>query len=133
MSDAALKTDPCNLLRLTICPRCDYSLEGLPDAGVCPECGRPFDQSMVVVRCHGSDPATGTGGWGIYPMVAVLLLIFAIDRSIWKQPFMLVVLGYTIASAGINWIERFMSPRRGVWLLWIASEGMAAQIDFDPD
>jgi hypothetical protein len=34
-------------LRLKVCPRCDYSLLGLPAVGACPECGRPYDQLGV--------------------------------------------------------------------------------------
>ena len=33
-------------LGLDRCPRCDYSLEGLPDHHVCPECGLKYDKSM---------------------------------------------------------------------------------------
>ena len=36
-------------LRLVICPRCGYSLQGLPDEGVCPECGRRYDPRTVVL------------------------------------------------------------------------------------
>ena len=44
MEDAG--ADP---LRLTLCPGCGYSLTGLGDEGVCPECGRPFDPRTVVL------------------------------------------------------------------------------------
>lgn len=32
------------------CPRCDYSLEGLPDRYRCPECGIEYDREMVVLK-----------------------------------------------------------------------------------
>jgi hypothetical protein len=32
------------------CPQCDYVLTGLPDEHHCPECGMPFDPSMVVIE-----------------------------------------------------------------------------------
>ena len=44
MDDAG--ADP---LRLTLCPACGYSLVGLGEEGICPECGRPFDQRTVVL------------------------------------------------------------------------------------
>lgn len=40
------------LLVLKECPSCDYSLVGLPREGTCPECGRTYDQTTVVL-----------GGW----------------------------------------------------------------------
>ena len=36
-----------DLLRLEVCPGCAYQLEGLPPEGVCPECGRAYDQRTV--------------------------------------------------------------------------------------
>jgi hypothetical protein len=45
-----------NPLQLSFCPRCDYSLQGLPESGACPECGTPYDQSFVVLRGR---PVTG--------------------------------------------------------------------------
>jgi hypothetical protein len=36
-------------LRLGICPGCGYVLNGLPDEGLCPECGREYDQRTVVL------------------------------------------------------------------------------------
>jgi hypothetical protein len=32
------------------CPQCDYVLTGRPDEHRCPECGMPFDLSMVVIK-----------------------------------------------------------------------------------
>jgi hypothetical protein len=41
------------LLPLESCPDCDYALAGLPAEGVCPECGRPYDQDIVVLYGRG--------------------------------------------------------------------------------
>ena len=34
----------------TLCPRCDYDLQGLPAAHVCPECGFEYDSNTRVWR-----------------------------------------------------------------------------------
>ncbi len=30
-----------------VCPRCGFSLSGLPKDGICPECGTPFSQERL--------------------------------------------------------------------------------------
>ena len=49
MADVGVKDPLC----LEVCPACGYSLQGLPDEGVCPECGQKYNQSVVVLH-----------GWG---------------------------------------------------------------------
>jgi hypothetical protein len=60
------------------CPECDYPLEGLPEVGVCPECGRPYDTKYLVLRGYvvGRDASYATGtrkqmiwslcGWSLF-------------------------------------------------------------------
>src|SRR4051812_36308586 len=42
------ETAPSDGLRLRNCPGCGYSLETLPAVGMCPECGRGYDQKFLV-------------------------------------------------------------------------------------
>ena len=36
------------------CPDCGYALTGLPPAGRCPECGIPYDETMLVIYGYGA-------------------------------------------------------------------------------
>ena len=36
------------------CPDCGYALTGLPPAGRCPECGIPYDDTMIVIYGFGA-------------------------------------------------------------------------------
>jgi hypothetical protein len=40
-------------LQLDVCPFCGYSLNGLPAEGICPECGKRYDSSQIVLHGYG--------------------------------------------------------------------------------
>ena len=50
-----------NPLRVEVCPDCGYSLEGLPEEGHCPECGRRYDSSLIVLYGWGRDDHANVG------------------------------------------------------------------------
>src|SRR5437762_1422152 len=87
-------------LQLTFCPRCDYSLQGLPREGVCPECGRAYDQSFVIIRGYPAsehnDAAWMSGRFSVWSVVTFL------------------------AAAGIFcWYVRHEPPMTYFWILFI--------------
>ena len=50
--------------RLANCPRCDYSLLGLPDSGICPECGQPYGTHEFYL--YGNAMGTRRNIWNSY-------------------------------------------------------------------
>ena len=64
------------VLRLEQCPQCGYRLEGLPAEGVCPECGRAYEQTTIVL--HGWSSGGRMDISTARPWVAALLgLLYA--------------------------------------------------------
>jgi len=130
-------TDGADALRLTNCPQCEYSLTGLPDEGICPECGWAYDRGAVIVRCQ------GPGGlrWPSWVLVVLGTLAAGIDgvllimwpRALLRLTQMLAVNAIVVAFCAITLLERALSPRKGEWLLWITPAGIGVQSEFDPD
>ncbi len=46
-------------LRSSVCGRCGYDLSGLPAAGACPECGRPFGRPEVLLYGYAAAGSAG--------------------------------------------------------------------------
>lgn len=82
MTPSEAELDP---LRLTRCMRCGYALDGLADAGRCPECGLDYDQTLVVFygEARGHAATAATGSWPkllFYGCATVLYLVWG-----WKD------------------------------------------------
>ncbi len=60
--------------RLDRCPECGYSRSGLPEQGLCPECGARYDTSQLIVLYGWSlENPLGVGGWARFALAQVLL------------------------------------------------------------
>ena len=54
-----LENRPEDALRLRNCPACDYDLTGLAAKGICPECGRAYDDQAIYLRGWPTQPTGG--------------------------------------------------------------------------
>jgi hypothetical protein len=75
-----------NVVRLTLCPRCNYDLGALPRRHRCPECGFEYDENMFLLEGW-----VLLGAWGL----ARWLLV--------SSPLALFLLGFLRVGLGLSW------------------------------
>jgi hypothetical protein len=120
------QSDP---FRLTFCPGCDYSLEGLPDEGVCPECGRPYDQQFIVLPAK---PLLGDIGIPVFYAEVALISFFVLAAYAFLFGFFLradlfsvVIILCLVLPVIAGLFVRWSSARNARVLLWLSPFGMA--------
>jgi hypothetical protein len=66
------------------CPVCGYSLKGLPDVGICPECGERYDTSEIILYgwALGSHATISNGAKGRFPWLMCVTLFMTLLFSL---------------------------------------------------
>jgi hypothetical protein len=105
------KLDPS--LKLTFCPRCDYSLQGLPEVGTCPECGGSYNDDFIILRENTVKNARliFETSW------AVLLLLFLLrGLPILMSSVLAISVALTVVRLGLLMIGSVRINNHRVWL-----------------
>ena len=106
------------------CIGCGYELRGHSSEGVCPECGRPYGNDLILV---GTASPRGSLNWGWVVGTGLLMLGFALLflLGFWSGigPFLaLVPLLYGIRQLIKTWQTQKAWRKWGGDLRWIVSE-----------
>jgi hypothetical protein len=83
----------------TQCVQCGYSLKGLPDDSVCPECGLPYCRAARVFGGQGHAPK-----WLGYVVMGMLLLFCLTVMPSLKRELTILILP-ALPLTGIVWIR----------------------------
>src|SRR4051812_13894108 len=70
-------------LPLEACPDCDYALAGLPPEGVCPECGRPYDQETIVLYGRGGGVHSNPVNAPTRLLVMQIIFLCIVPAALW--------------------------------------------------
>ena len=111
------------------CPRCSYSLEGLPEHHVCPECGLAYHGDMVFVKLRSDNSL-----WRFFPFAcwAITSIVFNAplrqsnmrETFIWIWVLLIpVLIGILIYRSKTGRLGEFVFDQDGVKLSHAAKGG----------
>jgi hypothetical protein len=112
MTSAEHEHDTTDPLRMDRCPDCGYLLTGLPERGVCPECGSAYDEQMIVLYgwgCGDRLSLANSHGWRRVMLGALLLpqmimmLILAAAAAMFQSLGWLWLIPWILAVAYFMW------------------------------
>lgn len=126
--DSVANQVPTRLLEL--CPECAYRLDGLPDLGNCPECGTPYDQSVMILPGGACGSRATLADAGSKRFVWELLYPAYLSYCLWiewsaRKPFLglLTCFGTLIFANLLLLVDRFTRRRPGLVHVYLGSAG----------
>jgi hypothetical protein len=123
----ATSVESDGLLRLDMCPQCGYWLGGLPPEGRCPECGRNYDQTIMVITGKGRGKfdslVSGTWRGAVWLVVSSAYVVFILSQLPNASFAMAFLVAIAIVTLG-QLYAKFFSDRSLRMQLWISSAGV---------
>jgi hypothetical protein len=120
-----------------VCLRCAYPLEGMPDAGRCPECGLPFHDAADTLVLHGVSRTQEALGWrrAVWIMLAILIFIFtqAIVPLVLYKPLYAGIAAAALVVALLGMVLTGAPRRRGTDRFIITPSGLSRGNPGAPD
>jgi hypothetical protein len=115
-----------DLFELTVCPDCDYSLANLPVEGTCPECGRTYDQSFLVLSGHGRGRLDTTWRSALWPLISVAMFggMAWANRFRSLSPVMIALLAFLGLTVALHAYARLFSARERGAQVWLSPQGV---------
>lgn len=115
---------------LELCPDCGYPLVGLPAHGNCPECGREYDQSVMILpgsaRGGTASLADASGSRLVWEIIIIALMFSSIFWDLWRgrvQPLMYAALAFILPGYALTLFDRFTRRRPGLVHVYINANG----------
>ena len=131
-----MDTEAADIWRLEICPECGYALEGLPQIGNCPECGKLFDRSRIVLIGWGGKVLRD--GWRSWMGIAFCATAIAFVIRQWARgqpvdPFTVIQYGGLVGAIIISTLARWTSHRPALTQVCINATGCSQRDDVGVD
>lgn len=115
---------------LELCPDCGYALVGLPAHGNCPECGREYDQSVMILpgsaRGGTASLADASGSRLVWEIIIIALMFSSFFWDLWRghvQPLMYAAIAFILPGYALTLFDRFTRRRPGLVHVYINANG----------
>jgi hypothetical protein len=117
-------------LRLLRCPRCEYSLEGLPGTGACPECGGTYSEDEIILFGWSVSHRKQGSIFDVVVWLCAAISIAATMSTLARSRAFAVVLVFFLLIFVASWfhMRKLKSGNAGVLQLRLTRDGYGVRL-----